>query len=154
MQLSWNAMDCSPRVSSVLGISQARILEWVAISSSGYLLNPGIELIFLHWQVGCLPLKPPGKTRSICVCVCIYVYVCVYIYTHMHTHIHTNTYSYIHTYIHHWDRGKELWWLAWTIHIDYTDVENEPECLLQTLINKLKVTKCENPIICLKASAK
>ena len=37
--------------------------------SPGDLLNPGIELIFLHWQVGCLPLKPPGKTRFICVCV-------------------------------------------------------------------------------------
>ena len=28
-------MDCSPPGSSVHGISQARILEWVAISSSG-----------------------------------------------------------------------------------------------------------------------
>ena len=28
-----NPMDCSPPGSSVLGISQARILEWVAISS-------------------------------------------------------------------------------------------------------------------------
>ena len=27
-------MECSPRGSSVHGISQARILEWVAISSS------------------------------------------------------------------------------------------------------------------------
>ena len=29
-----NLMDCSPPGSSVHGISQARILEWVAISSS------------------------------------------------------------------------------------------------------------------------
>ena len=29
-----NPMSCSPLVSSVHGISQARILEWVAISSS------------------------------------------------------------------------------------------------------------------------
>ena len=29
-----NPMDCSPPRSSVYGISQARILEWVAISSS------------------------------------------------------------------------------------------------------------------------
>ena len=28
-------MDCSPLSSSVHGISQAKILEWVAISSSG-----------------------------------------------------------------------------------------------------------------------
>ena len=30
----WNLMDCNPSVSSVHGILQARILEWVAISSS------------------------------------------------------------------------------------------------------------------------
>ena len=36
-------MDCSPPGSSVCEISQARILEWVAISSSGDLPDPGIE---------------------------------------------------------------------------------------------------------------
>ena len=36
-------MDCSLPGSSVHGISQARILEWVAISSPGYLPNPGIK---------------------------------------------------------------------------------------------------------------
>ena len=30
----WNAMDCSPTGSSVYGILQARILEWVVMSSS------------------------------------------------------------------------------------------------------------------------
>ena len=30
----WDPMDCSPRGSSVRGILQARILEWVAISFS------------------------------------------------------------------------------------------------------------------------
>ena len=36
-------MDCTPPGSSVRVIFQAIILEWVAISSSGYLLHPGIE---------------------------------------------------------------------------------------------------------------
>ena len=36
-------MDCSPPGSSVHGISQARILEWVAISSSRDLPYPEIE---------------------------------------------------------------------------------------------------------------
>ena len=36
-------MDCSPPGSSVHGISQARILEWVAISSPGALPSPWIE---------------------------------------------------------------------------------------------------------------
>ena len=41
-QLS-DPMDCSPPGSSVHGIFQARILEWVAISSPGDLPHPGNE---------------------------------------------------------------------------------------------------------------
>ena len=37
------AMDCSLPGSSVLGIFQARMLEWVAISFFRDLSNPGIE---------------------------------------------------------------------------------------------------------------
>ena len=36
-------MDCSPPGSSVHGILQARILEWVAIPSPGDLPDPGIK---------------------------------------------------------------------------------------------------------------
>ena len=36
-------MDCNPPGSSVHGILQARILEWVDIPSPGDLRNPGIE---------------------------------------------------------------------------------------------------------------
>ena len=36
-------MDCSQPGSSVRGILQARILEWVAISFSGDLPDPGIK---------------------------------------------------------------------------------------------------------------
>ena len=38
-----NPMDCSPPSSSVHGILQARILEWVAMSSSRDLPDPGTE---------------------------------------------------------------------------------------------------------------
>ena len=41
--LFFNPRDCSPPSSSVLGISQARILEQVAISSTRDFPNPGIE---------------------------------------------------------------------------------------------------------------
>ena len=41
-------MDCSPPGSSVHGISQTRILEWVAVSFSGNLPNLGIEPVLLH----------------------------------------------------------------------------------------------------------
>ena len=36
-------MNCSPPGSSAGGILQARILEWVAIYSSGGLFHPGVE---------------------------------------------------------------------------------------------------------------
>ena len=36
-------MDCSLSGSSIYGIFQARILEWVAISFSRDIPNPGIE---------------------------------------------------------------------------------------------------------------
>ena len=39
----FDIMDCSPPGSSVHGILQARILEWVAISFSGDLLDPRIK---------------------------------------------------------------------------------------------------------------
>jgi len=39
-------MDCSQLGSSVLGILQARILDWIAIPPPGGLLDPGTESIF------------------------------------------------------------------------------------------------------------
>ena len=39
----YDPMDCSPPGSSVHGILQVRILEWVAISSSRDLPSPGME---------------------------------------------------------------------------------------------------------------
>ena len=56
-------IDCSPPGSSVHGILQARKLEWVAMPSSrgpSQPRNPH-RLCLLHWQVGSLPLAPPGK---------------------------------------------------------------------------------------------
>ena len=47
-------MDCSPPGSTVHGILQARILEWVAISCSR-------ASRLLLWHVGSLPLVPPGN---------------------------------------------------------------------------------------------
>ena len=54
---------CDPMDSSVHGILQARIVEWVAMPSSTDLPNPGIEpssLSLLPGQVDSLPLAPPG----------------------------------------------------------------------------------------------
>ena len=58
---AWRAAvptDCSPPGSSVHGSLQARILEWVAMSSSrGIFLTQGLNLRLLHWQENSLLLK-------------------------------------------------------------------------------------------------
>ena len=55
-------MDPSPSGSSIYGILQARILEWVAIPSSNRSSRPrdlNLQLLrLLHWQAGSLPLAP------------------------------------------------------------------------------------------------
>ena len=56
-----NPTDCSPPGSSVHGILQARTLEWVAISSSGDLPNPGIELASPALADRFFTTEPPGK---------------------------------------------------------------------------------------------
>ena len=50
-------MDCSLSGSSVHGILQARILEWVAISFSRGLPDPGIEAGSTALQADNLPTK-------------------------------------------------------------------------------------------------
>ena len=55
-------MDSSLSSSSVRGISQARILEWVAISSPGDILNPWIKPRFPALQADSLPSEPPGES--------------------------------------------------------------------------------------------
>ena len=52
-------MDCNLPSSSVCGILQARILEWVAIPFSRDLPNPGIEPRSPALQADSLPTEPP-----------------------------------------------------------------------------------------------
>ena len=54
-------MDCGPPGSSVPGIFQERILEWVAFPSPGDLPHPGIEPGSPSLQVDSLPSEPSGK---------------------------------------------------------------------------------------------
>ena len=80
-----NLMDCSLPGSFVHGISQARILEWVAISgfrgSSWPRAQKPLRLHLLNWQVDSLPLCHLGST--------IYIYIHIYIYIYTHTHTYT-----------------------------------------------------------------
>ena len=63
--------DYSPPCSSVHGILQARILEWVTMPSARGSFQPRDQthisnlrlLSLLHWQAGSLPLVPPGKPQ-------------------------------------------------------------------------------------------
>ena len=54
----------SPSSFSVTGISQARILEWVAICFPEDLPNPGIQPCLLHWQADSSPLSHLGSPRG------------------------------------------------------------------------------------------
>ena len=57
-------MDCSPPGSSVRGILQARILEWVATPSSRGSSHPGTGPMSLALQVDSLLSESPGKSYS------------------------------------------------------------------------------------------
>ena len=54
-------MDYSPPGSSVRGISQARIVEWVAIPFSKGSSHPKVKPRSATLQVDSLPSEPPGK---------------------------------------------------------------------------------------------
>ena len=65
-------MDCTPLGSSIQAILQARTLEWAAISSPGYLPDPGIKLVFpvsLAWQAEFLT-EPSEKHLTTSVQFC------------------------------------------------------------------------------------
>ena len=72
-----NSMDCRRPGSSIHGIFQTRILEWVAISFSRDLPDPGVEPMSPSLQADALPSEPPGKPH-------IYTYICIDIYIHTH----------------------------------------------------------------------
>ena len=66
-------MDYGPPGSSVQGLLQERILEWVAMPSSRGSSRPRDQTRSPGLQVGSLLSEPPGKP--------IYVYICIYIHT-------------------------------------------------------------------------
>ena len=86
-----NPMGCNPPDSSVHGILQARILEWVAISfsrGSSWSRNWTHVSCGFWLQADSLPLSHHGSPCvCICVCVCINIYtlyICMYIYICIH----------------------------------------------------------------------
>ena len=65
MSNSCNPMDCSPPGSSVHRISQATILEWVAISFSRGSSNPRIKPASPTLAGGFFTTEPPGKPQTL-----------------------------------------------------------------------------------------
>ena len=63
--VSINSMDCSLPGSSIHGILQARILEWVAIFFSRRSSSPRFEPGSPALQADSLPSEPPGKTYKL-----------------------------------------------------------------------------------------
>ena len=78
----YDPVDCSSSRSSVHGILEARILEWVAMPSSRGSSWPRdrthVSLCLLHWQAGSLPLVSPEKP--------IYIYT-LYMYIIFKNHL-------------------------------------------------------------------
>ena len=60
-----NPMDCSLPGSSVHGIFQARVQEWVAISFSRGFSNPGMKPRSPALQADALPSEPPGQSVNL-----------------------------------------------------------------------------------------
>ena len=65
----WDPMDCSPPGSSVHGISQARVLEWVAMPCSKGSSQPRDQtqvscISCIHWQVDSLRAALSGKSSN------------------------------------------------------------------------------------------
>ena len=61
VQLFCNPMDCSPPGSSLHGILQAKLLEWVAMPSSRGSSWPGDKSVSPGLQTYSLLSEPPGK---------------------------------------------------------------------------------------------
>ena len=80
-------MGCSPPGSSVCGISQARILEWVAISYSRWSSQPrdwthisytGRQILY-HWATREAHVCVVYASVCVCVCVRARARMCVYL---------------------------------------------------------------------------
>ena len=73
-------MNCSPPGSSVHGILQARMLEWVAILFSREPSQPRAPTWFPVLQAVSLPSELSGKPIYMCVCVCVHTHFQLHIY--------------------------------------------------------------------------
>ena len=64
--LFFNTLDCSPPGSSIHGISQARILEWMSFPSPGDPPHPGIKPTSPALAGGFFTTEPLGSPKVMC----------------------------------------------------------------------------------------
>ena len=69
-----NPMDCSPPSSSVHGIFQAKILEWLPFPSPENLPDPGIEPTSPALTGGFFTTEPAGKPKNMRTAVNIIIF--------------------------------------------------------------------------------
>ena len=91
----YDTLDCSRPGLSVSGVSLARILGWVSISSSrgsSWSRDQTHISCLLHWQAGSLPLALPGKPSFMAKrlssnsSISFWIYVCVCVWYHIFIH--------------------------------------------------------------------
>ena len=129
-------MDCSPPGSSVHGILQTRILEWVVMPSSSGSSQPrdwshishvscvGRKVLYhqchlgnsytcictqIMWFYACIHVYVYMKTHCVQVYVYIWLCVCMYIYITIYAHIHIYKYTYIHTHTYTYNTAELIW---------------------------------------------
>ena len=98
-QILCNPRDCSPPGSSVHGILQGRILEWVAIPFSSRSSQPMdhtqgrvddlFNVMFCLFQM-CSQMIQLYMCVCVYLCSFIYIYVCVYIYIYIYIYLSTH----------------------------------------------------------------
>ena len=69
-----NPMDCSPTAPLSMGFSRQEHWSGLPCPPPGIFQTQGLNLhlsCLLHWQVGSLPLTPPGKPLALTKCVCV-----------------------------------------------------------------------------------
>ena len=85
----YDPMDCSPPASSLHGILRARILEWIAMSSSrgSSRLRDRIHVSWSFCVAGGFFTEQSGEPYTyvcvyVCICMCIhtYIYICIYMH--------------------------------------------------------------------------
>ena len=73
----WDLVDCSLPGSSVHGIFQARILEWVAFPFQGIFLTQGSNLGLPHCRQMLYHLSHEGNLKPILLCIHVQSLSCV-----------------------------------------------------------------------------